>query len=227
MGRPLVVEICGLPGAGKSAIAAHTCRALLSSGIAAQVADLPMSAAAAAAARVRRRAASAAAEILSRPVESARAARLAVATSPSPRDGVALLAQWLTVQRLAARHRHGVALIEEGPVQTLWSLALRARRDTLDDMRRCLAAGSGSDLVVVVDAPTDVLLNRLDLRSSRHSRTQLLAPACRGPELEHGRRLLDLLITDLPQERLAVVNDGSAPLIELGRRTAEWVLRAV
>jgi RecA/RadA recombinase len=229
MDRSLVVEFCGLPGSGKSSLAAQTCLALRSAGVEARVADHAVSAAVPRRTRVRRRGSSAVAGLATRPLEAARAARLVAATRPSPRDGAALLAQLLTVQRLtsAARHRGGVVLVEEGTVQTMWSLALRAGADTLEEVRREVSAGCTADLLVVVEAPTALLLHRLEARSSRHSRTQRLDPGDRGPELERGRRLLDQLLVGLPQATLTVGNDGSTPLVALGQHTAGWVLRAV
>jgi hypothetical protein len=81
------------------------------------------------------------------------------------------------------------------------------------------------DLLVVVDAPLDVLMSRLESRPSRHSRTQRIAVDRRAPELERGRLLLDLLVDTVPCGRITVPNDGSVPIEELGRHTAEWVLR--
>lgn len=224
--RPVVVELCGLPGSGKSSVAAEACRALLAAGVDARVADLRVSAAAPRPARVARRSGLAAWEAVITPVETARAARRIAGTGPTLRDGTALLAQLLTVRRLAARATHGAgaSLLEEGTLQTLWSVALRAERDLGDP------AGWGprtSDLVVHVDCPTDVVLQRLADRPSRHSRTQQLTAAERGPELERGRLILDSLLAAVPQERLTVVNDGATSLPDLGRATAEWVLQVV
>src|SRR5690606_11087630 len=95
----------------------------------------------------------------------------------SVRDTAAVLVQWLAVQRLLARARggQGVQLIEEGPLQTLWTLGLRS--SAADDARLTdsVDAAARPDLLVVVDAPLDVVLGRLGHRASRHSRTQQLA----------------------------------------------------
>ena len=221
----LVVELCGLPGSGKSALAEATCAALRRHGVEAVVADLPVSAAAPASARVRRKVLAAAAAAAGDPVATARVVRAVAGSRPTPRDGLGLAAQWLTVRGLqrAARARVGVSLVEEGVVQTLWSLALRAPEDGAG-VPRMLDAWS-PDLLVVVDAPLDVLLGRLESRASRHSRTQRLAVDRREPELERGRLLLDLLVDTVPCGRITVPNDGSVPIEELGRHTAEWVLR--
>jgi len=221
----LVVEFCGLPGSGKSVLATHTCAALRRSGVEALVADLPVSAAASRSARVRRKVVAAAAVAAIEPVATTRAARAVAGSRPTPRDGLGLLAQWLTVRRLqrAARSAPGVWLIEEGTVQTFWSLALRAPAHGVD-LSRLLTSGA-PDLLVIVDAPLDVLLRRLDDRPSRHSRTQRLAADRRGAELERGRLLLDRLVDTIPCGRLTVASDGSVPVEELGRHVAGWVLR--
>jgi thymidylate kinase len=224
----VVVELCGLPGSGKSALAAPTCAALRRAGVDAVVADEPVSAVASRSARVRRKALAAAAAAAAEPVLAARAAFGVAVTRPAPRDGAGLLAQWLTVRRLhrLGRSRPGVSLLEEGTVQTLWSLALRADPERTN-RARALATDLTPDLLVVVDAPLDVLLRRLDERPSRHSRTQRLAVDRRGAELEQGRLLLDRLVDTLPCGRLTVPSDGSVPVEELGAYTAEWVLRSL
>ena len=214
--RPLVVEFCGLPGSGKSSVAAHTCRALRSAGVEAYVADLAVSAAAARPARVVRRAGLALRQAVRGPSDAAQVARLVAATGQSPRDGAALLAQLLAVQRLVARarRRNGVALLEEGLVQTLWSVALRSRVDCADELDRWLATTASPDLVVLVPGPSS-LARRLPRRRG---------PAGGGRELGDGRRLLDRL---LPRDALTVRTDGTVPLADLGRAAAEVVLRVV
>ena len=223
----VVVELCGLPGSGKSALAAHTCTALLRLGVDAVVADLPVSAAAPAWARIRRKVLASALAAAVEPVATARAGRGVARRRPGPRDGLGLLAQWITGQRLhqSARARPGVWLLEEGLVQTVWSLMLRAPARGADPVG--LLEVRPPDLLVVVQAPLDVLLRRLDDRPSRHSRTQRLAADRRGAELERGLLLLDRLVDTVPGERITVPNDGSVPIAELGRHTAERVLRAV
>jgi energy-coupling factor transporter ATP-binding protein EcfA2 len=221
----LVVELCGLPGSGKSTLAAHIYAALREAGVEAVVADLPVSAAAPAPARVRRKVLAASAAVVREPVAAARVVGAVTGSRPTPRDGLGLAAQWLTVRGLqrSARARAGVSLLEEGVVQTLWSLALRAPADGAASTRMLHAWSP--DLLVVVDAPLDVLMSRLESRPSRHSRTQRIALDRRGPELERGRLLLDLLVDTVPCGRITVPNDGSVPIEQLGRHVAEWVLR--
>jgi len=226
---PLVVEFCGLPGSGKSTLAAHTCRAMRSQGVDAYIADLPVSAAAPRPARVLRRGGLALRQVAGGPGDAWKAARVMAATRPSTRDGAALLTQLLAAQGLTAEARRGdrVALLEEGLVQTLWSVGLRSPVDSRDRLADWLAMTARADVVVLVDAPTGTLLHRLAARPSRHSRTQRLAPDRRLPELALGRGLLDGLLAGLPGQVLTVRNDGSVSLAELGRYTALEVLRVV
>lgn len=224
----LVVELCGLPGSGKSVLAAHTCALLQRAGIEATVADLTISAASARAARVRRKTFAAAAAAATEPIGAARAVRAVAGTRPRPREGLGFVAQWLTVRRLTeqARARPGISLIEEGRLQTAWSMALRAPDQGRGATSLLRSTACAADLLVVVDSPLEVLLGRLDERPSRHSRTQQLAVQHRLPELERGKVLLDHLVAIVPCAQLVVCNDGSAPLEELAAGTADWVLRA-
>ena len=131
---PVVVELAGLPGSGKTTLAAHTHAALVARGMPCSIADAGISAAAATPARAARRAAWAGLEVARHPRRGVAAVRGVRATGPaSVRDGVAGTVQWLAVQRLVARSRHGwgVQLMEEGPLQTLWTLGLRSREDVL------------------------------------------------------------------------------------------------
>ena len=93
--------------------------------------DRPVSAQVPRGQRALRRLTLAAAEALSHPRAALTAAR-AVAGSgqQSWRDATAGTVQWLVVGRLVRRARRaaGLHLVEEGTLQTLWTLGLRARR---------------------------------------------------------------------------------------------------
>ena len=145
------------------------------------------------------------------------------------RDGVAGTVQWLAVQRLVARSRHGwgVQLMEEGPLQTLWTLGLRSREDVLSGPWPDLADEARTDLLVVVDAPVELSAARLGARRSAHSRTQRLPEPDRRAELLRGRELLFELVAASGHDHVVVLNDGAQSGADLGRRVAEWVLRAV
>jgi hypothetical protein len=223
----LIVEFAGLPGAGKTTVANSTNRTLLAAGVPSRVCDQSISASVPVSTRTRRRLALAGAELSHRPVQGLVALRavrrLAPATS---RDALAGAAQWLAVQRLEARATRapGVHLLQEGRVQTLWTLALRARGDR-DELRRLARPPEGL-LLVVVDAPVALLCTRLAARASQHSRTQLLPERERVAELVAGQGLLWEILAASGRGHLVVVNDGRESPELLGRRVAGWVLRA-
>lgn len=225
-----MVELAGLPGSGKTTLAAHTRAALVAKGMPCSIADAGISAAATTPARVARRAAWAGLEFARHPRRGTAAVRGVRATGPaSVRDGVAGTVQWLAIQRLVARSRHGwgVQLMEEGPLQTLWTLGLRSREDVLSGPLPDLADEARTDLLVVVDAPVELSAARLGARRSVHSRTQRLPQPDLRAELLRGRELLFELVAASSRDHVVVVNDGAQSGSDLGRRVAEWVLRAV
>jgi hypothetical protein len=226
----IVVEFAGLPGSGKTTLAAHTRTALVARGMPCSIVDAGMSAAVAPARRAARRVAWAAAELAHHPRRGVAAVRGVRATEPSSaRDGVAGTVQWLAVQRLVTRpgRGQGVQLMEEGPLQTLWTLGLRSGEDVLTTALPDLAEEARPDLLVVVDAPDELLSARLGARGSVHSRTQLLPEPERRAELLRGRELLHDLLAGADRDHVVVLNDGVRRRSDLGRQVAEWVLRAV
>ncbi|MGH3387137.1 MAG: hypothetical protein ACRDO1_21340 [Nocardioidaceae bacterium] len=221
----VVVEFCGLPGSGKSTVARHTLAALDHLDIRGTVVDEGISAVAGAGDRVRRRLLHAAGEAARHPICTVGSARRVALAQGSARDSVAGLAQWLAVQRLVARSRRhdGVHLVEEGAVQTLWTLGLRARRDVTGPLWAALNPLARADLLVMVDATVDVVVDRLARRESRHSRTQHLTVEQQRVELEHGRDLLERLVetSGLPVRRLT--SDAGTDPTELAAEVATAV----
>jgi len=227
--RGLVIEFAGLPGAGKTTVANSTNRALLATGVSSRVCDASISAAVPVSARTRRRLALAGAEVARHPVQGMGVLRDIRRLAPvSSRDALAGAVQWFAVQRLEAQATRtaGVHLLQEGPVQTLWTLALRARGR--DELVRLLGrhAWPPEHLLVVVDAPLNLVSTRLCTRPSRHSRTQLLAERERAAELAAGRELLQEIVAASGRGRLLLVNDGRESPEELAHRVVSWVLRA-
>lgn len=228
MSRGLVVEYAGLPGAGKTTLAVSTRAALGECGIRCRIGDAGISARVPRRVRIRRRLRLATARALTHPVASAHT--LATVRDIAPdrlRDALAGAVQWLAVQQLVARGRRtpGVTLLEEGPVQTAWTLGLRARGNV--PAARLISTAGQPDLLVVVEAPVPLVDARLAVRGSRHSRTQLLPEAGRRVELERGEALLAELVA-CPRPLLRVSNDGTSRADVLGHRTARWVrLRTV
>lgn len=222
----LVVEYAGLPGAGKSTLAEETRQALRDSGIACRIGDAGISAAAPRPVRVGRRLALAGRHLVRRPVAGFRSLRRIRAVAPSGlRDGLAGAVQWLAVQELLDRARRtpGVTLLEEGPVQTAWTLALRSRGALPPGRLLEGGAETRADRLVLVEAPVALAAARLAVRPSRHSRTQRLPEGERGAELRKGEDLLVGLV-DPVLPLLRVPNDGTAAPRQLGRSTARWLL---
>jgi thymidylate kinase len=221
----LVVELCGLPGSGKTTLARHAVRALRERDMAARVLDAPISADVPRLPRVGRRAGLATCEYACHPVRATRTARLLGGGRQPVRDDVAGLVQWLAVRQLVARARRGtgVGLLEEGVAQTMWTLLLRSDRDPPVSWWQVQPPGTGPDLVVLVDVPVALSATRLAARASRHSRTQQLHPALRRAELEHGDRLLRsiLALSPVPVVPVDAVDAGPEAL---GRRVAGLVL---
>lgn len=224
MSTGVVVEYAGLPGAGKSMLAGRTCAAVRAAGVPCRVADAGISAAVPRRPRRRRRLGLAGLQLVLHPVTSGRDVHsIARLVGPVGRDGVAGIVQWLAVRRLVdrAERRPGVTLLEEGPLQTAWTLALRAPPRASRAAWPLLARAG---LVVVVDAPLSVVDARLSARPSRHSRTQVLAGPERVAELTRGHLLLTALL-DPRRTHLRVDNDGSHDPARLAGETAAWILR--
>lgn len=223
----VVVEFCGLPGSGKTTVAKHAQEAIRARGARCDIADLGISARSSLPARVARRTAAAMRVSVRHPIETVESVRVLAATGqPRRRDTVAGAAQWLAVRALIS-HSHtfpGIHLLEEGIVQTMWTLALRAAQDPSPRLWQTLSPTSRADLVLMVDAPVELTLSRLNGRTSEHSRTQQLPAELRRVELEHGRKLLDRLLVDVTAPVLRIGVDDLASPAQLGERVAEMVL---
>jgi hypothetical protein len=193
----LVVELCGLPGAGKSYLAREV-RASAAGGdvdirlpTAAIGPDVP------AVRRIGRKLRLVTEETLRQPVPSADALRRIVG---SGQGGVGPISsrwvQWVATQRLVAlaRSTPGVHLFDEGVTQALWSLGLRGDpSETLAALRRTVGRWERPDLIIVLDLPIELIDRRLSERGSRHSRLQDLDAEERRAELAKGKELLDRL----------------------------------
>ncbi|MGZ4677000.1 MAG: AAA family ATPase [Acidimicrobiia bacterium] len=195
-----VVELCGLPGAGKSTIARALVARLRLDGVAAVDAMAPIGPHAGRVARLTRKAA-----IVGRAAAHASTWRIGLEVGlrshqTSARDRVARPLN-LVVVREALRHavtdaEDVVHVFDQGPVQEWWSAALRADAD------RVLAwaatdARPQPDLLVRVDVPHEVLRDRLARRAGAQSRLETADEAALQGELVHGERLLDALCSQL------------------------------
>ncbi|MBK5289094.1 MAG: AAA family ATPase [Acidimicrobiia bacterium] len=203
-----VVEFCGLPGSGKSTLARHVVAELRLRGVPTTDVMAPLGPDARRADRIRRKASAVAAGLL-----EPGAARLVNGVAfhsdqTDRRDQLARPANLLVVRHVLrrARRRRGVAVLDQGPLQEWWSAALRADADRVLDLAR-RDPGEAPDLLVRVDTPILVLVDRLEGRGARQSRLEDGDGATRTAELERGNTLLDALFDQL------VYSPGVTPAI--------------
>lgn len=212
MGRGTVVELAGLPGSGKTTLAARLRRELLDAGVPCSVADAGVSARSRKEVRMVRRAVYAAREVAAEPMASRRAAAVLVGSRQvAGRDTAAVLTQWLATERLTSRSRrtNGVWLLEEGLVQTAWTAALRAGRLDPGDLWSCVPAPAHPDLVLFLDARPDLVAHRLSRRTSRHSRLQHGPVEHLVSELRRGQAIFDDLLVLSPVRVARLFADSS------------------
>lgn len=204
-GRPddrhpgFVVELFGLPGAGKSRLAIELVRASADLGLQLDRSSARVDPETPTSMRVPRKLGLAAAECARRPARSGVAARAILRSQfAGGAAGVPRWAHWLVMQRLmtSARATPGAHLFDEGVLQALWSVGLRG--DATAALERIAAVPERwalPDLVVFVSAPLDVLDRRLSARASRHSRLQAGDDArARRKELARGRALAERIL---------------------------------
>lgn len=196
--RGVVVELVGLPGAGKSRRARLLGAALADRGLVVGFPQAPLGPAVPVGLRLARKAAASGAAALMRPGTTLRVlGGLRRSGQPGPGDVAGRAVQWLVAQHVTARAARsgGVGVLDEGPLQALWSTGLRGDASpVLAALQHCPRWHS-ADLLVIVRVSPEVALARLSARESRHSRTQLLAGDQQLAELRRGDDLLDRLVS--------------------------------
>ena len=227
-GRPLVIELCGLPGAGKTTVAGDLVSCLADQGVAARVVDRHLSADVSRPLRLSRKATTLARVVAADPGREVAAARLLGSGQSNRRDTIALPVQWWVAKDVLARSRllTGVAVAEEGLVQALWSAGLRARPGSLDELA-CLAqtaSAAAADVVVHLDVPVQVALHRLRTRRSRHSRVQRLGEHEQAAALGLGDTLLRELLEQWRSRQLSQVLTVDGESSRIGAHLAGTVV---
>jgi hypothetical protein len=215
MSSTLAVEFCGLPGAGKSWLAPRVAGQLRRSGIPARLVSGTTSPRPRAAARAVAKVRLATSQLLREPV-LAPIVIAAAARDPQrrARDRVPRLVHWLAAQEEMRRSTstHGVSLLDEGPIQALWSIGLWGdHRPLLERLERWNHPLRLPDVLVVVRAHPDTADHRLTHRGAPHSRMErVTSHAERREHLRRGAILLDELVSHWERQtsRTAVEVDG-------------------
>lgn len=211
----MVVELCGLPGAGKTTIACALAEQLRSQGVDAFLGGGHVAASTPLVPRLFHKAVSVVAVVSAGPAEESRAARALGSGQLATRDRIAVPVLWWTRKQVLARSRRsgGAAIVDEGLVQALWSAGLRSAGAPPSRLVRLAESAVRPDVVVHVDVPHELALDRLASRLSRHSRVQRLAAADRLPALQQGDELLSEILDEWRHRNLSdvVVVDGTAP----------------
>ncbi len=226
----VIVEFTGLPGSGKSFLAAALVDALSATGGPAELASAAVGPEIPRLQRLARKATLAARAAVSAPRSTA-AATVAIARSGQPLQQTGRRVQnWLVTNQLQrqARRRPGVHVFDQGLVQELHSLAYQGTwRGALP------TAGPGPgrlgpDLLVAVRVPAEVCAARLERRVDANSRLDRMTPpdrcawlAARHAELlEITEAWLAAHGTLVPTRLLVLVNADDSPsaLAELTRQ---------
>lgn len=197
-----VVELLGLPGAGKTTLANALARELAARGRTMTVATQSVGAGIPAARRYGAKLGLATRELVGRRGASVHAIR-AVAASQQDGPSAALhrVVAWLVGQRLVgAAHDGSVdAVVDEGGLQALWSVGLDGdHRGLLEAWRARPERWVVGDVVVVLMPPTATIGARLAGRADPHSRVERLDGDRRHEALIRGEAVLRDIVDALP-----------------------------
>ncbi|MGH8944749.1 MAG: hypothetical protein ACRDVL_01200 [Acidimicrobiia bacterium] len=193
-GSATTLEFAGLPGSGKSYWASFTARELTAAG---RPVRMPReSLAALLPIRAMAKARSATRAILGEPRVPLATVRPLIRSQSSPLEGFRRSLQWLDTQaRLSsAVPAQGVLIMDEGPLQALWSVGLGGDWETaLKSLERY--GYKRADLAVVLDVSPGTALARLEGRDEVHRRLDRISEAeDRLALLERGFLLLQDLV---------------------------------
>lgn len=199
----VVVEFLGLPGAGKTSVARAMAAAMPEVSLVTEGLD----AGTPTASRLLRKVLAMATEALGRPGPTIVAAdKVWRSGQGGPAAVLRRTTAWLVAQRLVARgrRRNGVALLDEGSLQAIWSSGLVGEHGSL------LGAWQSSpdrwrrpDLVVVLRLEVAHAASRLSSRRDPHSRVERAQGADRTRQLRRGQAVLDDIVAVLERGELA------------------------
>ncbi|MHC5210580.1 MAG: hypothetical protein ACYTG2_07675 [Planctomycetota bacterium] len=170
---PILVEFLGLPGAGKSVISRRLAEVLEGRGLTVSEPSRVLAHGIGRTARKLRKALQVGFAALGHPIASMRAAGVVVSSGqPSTPGALLLWINWVLVTSLARRARSGagVQLLDEGPLQGAWSVALEGEPASAGALLGLLPAGARPDLLVIVEAPSEVVAGRIRERPENDSR---------------------------------------------------------
>jgi hypothetical protein len=189
-----VVELCGLPGAGKSVLARRLVEACAERGVPFGLPCSPVGPTVRADLRLARKAWLASRATLTRPRQVSSVVGAVMRSGQAgPVEVVARTLAVVVADTLVRQGREGrgPVLLDEGPIQARWSVAVRASAS--GHMPSMPPEDVRPDLVVWLDCPPDLAAARLAVRASRHARVQRLDQVGRLRELRRGRdRLVEL-----------------------------------
>ncbi|MGY1681900.1 hypothetical protein [Geodermatophilus sp. SYSU D01176] len=195
--RRLTVELAGIPGSGKSRLGRTLAEDLAQRDVVVRQPQAAVAPSVPTARRLARKAVACGAAALADPAGTGRVVAAIARSHPTRRADVAgRVVQWLVAEGIAARaaHRPGVSIVDEGLVQSLWSIGVRGDVDPVLTTLERTGRGRRADLLVTISVPPELALDRLLRRTSRHSRTQLLDEHEALGELRRGAALLDRLV---------------------------------
>lgn len=207
-----VVEFCGLPGAGKSTIAAALVARLRLGAVPTTEVMAPLGPVAGTGERLTRKVGRLVRMGTQRDAWGVARDVGLRSGQEDVRDRIARPVNLLLVRDAVARagRRPGVSVLDQGPVQEWWSAALRADAD------RVLAWADAdpaprADLLVRVDVPDAVLLSRLGGRQGHQSRLERTDEVRQRAELHRGVELLDALCGQAARQVRLMRVDGCDP----------------
>ena len=170
------IEFMGLPGVGKSTIARGVCAKLRAAGHRLSLAPDGYVYAHPLVLRAYKLARIAAHGALHPGSALGSAYRSRSFPQPSWATMIRLMHNWLYVSAVcASRPRHSrLVVLDQGLCQGLYSLALQSDNDGLPNVRHALESGICPDLVVSIEAPCDVVRERMRGRADTYSPTERL-----------------------------------------------------